>query len=1043
LPSGDSNLLAAGSYNGNPAWSLRMARHLSFVIGHLSFVCVGLLLVLSTFDLRPSTFAAEVASPLSPADAQKQFVLADTTLAIELAAAEPEVIDPVAIRFDEDGRMWVAEMRDYPLGPPDADASGGRHTSHIRVLEDRDGDGRFETATTFADKLSFVTGLQPWKGGVFVTLAGAVVYMKDTDGDGRCDLDETWYEGFAEQNTQLRANHPRLALDNHIYVANGLRGGKIVNRRLADQPVIDISGMDFRFDPLTGQAEAVSGNGQFGLCFDDWGNRFTCSNRNPVRHVVIEDRYLRASPGVTVPSVMHDVAAFAENSRIFPISRAWTTSNLHAGQFTAACGVYIYRGDLLPAEFKSNAFTCDPTGNLIHREIMQPAGPTFTSKPAYDGKEFLASPDEWFRPVNMELGPDGALYVVDMYRCVIEHPDFVPDELKKRPDLRLGDDRGRIWRIVAKVRPAGPAGPAPETTRERANTTNPKRQRGSPAESLSTASSADLVELLAHPNAWQRETAQRLLIEREWRPVGTALSKVAQECPLPQARVHAWVLLQALGQFDESVWRKAFADSNPHVRKSSLKLVESQSTMVVLPLLSAALHDEDPGVRFQARLLGALAMPNATNRMSLDHGLDGIVEADTEDIWLRRGVVLFLGPQGCGEFIGKLLGTPSLRRSSSSTFAQFAAELAELGAGSEGGLAREFSLKTASLLQKNPALGLPALQGALRGLARNRVALTETLSREKLAELRQDIVKLATDSTKQTERRRSAVDLLGFLPDAVDVLIPLVQRDQDQSIRTAAITALARQPGAEHWQPLIDGFASDTPAARRAILEGLLSNRDRTKLLLDAIEAGQIKPSELDVAHTKRLTESRDGTIKERAGKLFAAATPAERAQALAEYQVTLEMKADAQRGSAIFEKHCAACHKIGTLGVNVAPDISDSRTKTAAQLLGDIILPNRAIDNNYLGYSVRLADGEVAAGILTSETGTSITLRQQGGKDLVLARSEIAELKSSGVSLMPEGMERQIPPQDMADLISFIKNWRYLDGKTPLTTPADSSTPK
>ena len=167
-----------------------------------------------------------------------------------------------------------------------------------------------------------------------------------------------------------------------------------------------------------------------------------------MRHVVIEDRYLKANPDVTVPAVMHDVAAWGEQSRIFPISRAWTTSNLHAGQFTAACGVYIYRGDLLPAEFKGNAFTCDPTGNLIHREIMQPAGPTFTSKPAYEGKEFLASPDEWFRPVNMELGPDGALYVVDMYRCVIEHPDFVPDELKRRPDQRLGDDRGRIWRIV-------------------------------------------------------------------------------------------------------------------------------------------------------------------------------------------------------------------------------------------------------------------------------------------------------------------------------------------------------------------------------------------------------------------------------------------------------------------------------------------------------------------------------------------------------------------------------------------------------------------
>jgi putative heme-binding domain-containing protein len=145
-------------------------------------------------------------------------------------------------------------------------------------------------------------------------------------------------------------------------------------------------------------------------------------------------------------------------------------------------------------------------------------------------------------------------------------------------------------------------------------------------------------------------------------------------------------------------------------------------------------------------------------------------------------------------------------------------------------------------------------------------------------------------------------------------------------------------------------------------------------------------------------------------------------------------MAADAKRGQVVFEKICAACHRISGVGVNVAPDISDSRTKKLDQLLTDILQPNRAIDNNYLGYTVRLLDGTVLTGILTTETATSITLRQQGGKDAVLARSEIDELRSSGVSLMPEGLEKQIPPQEMADLLSFIKNWRYLDGRTPLS---------
>src|SRR4029453_16042541 len=172
--------------------------------------------------------------------------------------------------------------------------------------------------------------------------------------------------------------------------------------------------------------------------------------------------------------------------------------------------------------------------------------------------------------------------------------------------------------------------------------------------------------------------------------------------------------------------------------------------------------------------------------------------------------------------------------------------------------------------------------------------------------------------------------------------------------------------------------------------------------------------NELDLQQAKRLTDSRDKTLKERAAKLFASATPADRAKALADYQPVLKMTGDAKKGQVIFEKNCAVCHRIAGIGVNVAPDISDSRTKKLEQLLGDILQPNRAIDNNYLGYNVRLQDGTVLAGILTAETATSITLRQQGGKDAVLSRSEIDELRSTGQSLMPEGLERQIPPPAM-----------------------------
>jgi putative membrane-bound dehydrogenase-like protein len=981
-----------------------------------SLAAACLTFVASLLILPPACMASDdVDSPLSPDEAQKSFRLADDALRIELAAAEPDVVDPIAIRFDEDGRMWVVEMRDYPLGPP----AGGRPLSRIRVLEDKNGDGRFETATTFADGLSFVTGLQPWNGGVFVTLSGAVVYMKDTTGDGRADFDETWYEGFAEQNSQLRANHPRLALDNWIYVANGLRGGKVFNRKLKDQSPIDISGMDFRFDPLTGKAEAVSGNGQFGLCFDDWGNRFNCSNRNPVRHVVIEDRYLKASPGVTVPTVMHDVAAHGEASRIFPISRAWTTSNLHAGQFTAACGVYIYRGDVLPAEYRGNVFTCEPTGNLIHREIIEPAGPTFTSQPAYSDKDFLASPDEWFRPVNMELGPDGALYVVDMYRCVIEHPDWVPDELKRRPDTRFGDDRGRIWRIVP------------------ADNTNPTRQRAVP---LSNATAEDLARLLEHPNAWQRETAQRLLLQRQWSGIAPKLQDLAASSQLAQGRLHAIWTLQGIGCLAPDNIRRALEDTTPLVRRQAVTLAEL-TPHVGDRLRAKAIQDihfdSDAGVRFQAMLNSSLTSELADEEWELERAERMAVRArrDADDPWLRAAMRMHLGPRESLPLVRRLLSEKGARPPSAGEI-MLVRELAESWRPDQDGNVVSGIVQAAVAALEQPygvQNAVAALNALARAMARQRSSLEQLAEPAALSALQSKLEALIASKSPAVVVPE-AISLIAYLPNSGDVLVTLSRQDEDQSIRVAAISALARLGGGRGWKDLLEAFAAETPAIRRAIVDGLLANTERTNLLLDAIEAGRLKPSELDVSHVNRLTGHRDATIKQRAGKLLAAATPQDRAQALADYQPVLQMNGDAKRGQVVFEKNCAACHRIGEVGVNVAPDISDSRTKTAAQLLTDIVQPNRAIDNNYLGYTVRLADGIIETGILTAETATSITLRQQGGKEVVIPRSEIDELKSTGVSLMPEGLERQIPPQDMADLIAFVKHWRYLDGRTPLS---------
>ena len=456
--------------------------------------------------------------------------------------------------------------------------------------------------------------------------------MKDTDGDGKADVEETWFTGFSEQNPQLRANHPTFALDNRVYIANGLRGGEVVARKSdwsrGAKPV-SISGRDFCFDPLRGAYSAVSGVGQFGTTFDDFGNRFVCSNRNPCQHVVLSDSDIARTPWAAVASVMQDVSPPGEASHVYSLTRAWTTSTLHAGQFTAACGVTIYRGDLLGDAYYGNSFTCEPTANLIHRDALAAQGATFRSKTADAGADFLASRDEWFRPVNLANGPDGGLYVVDMYRAVIEHPEWVPDELKHRPDERYGDDRGRIYRIV----------PA-----------NFHRTRQSHDRcSLAGASTSALVSLLDDASSWHRETAARLLYERQDKSARTALELLAARGARPQGRVLALFALDGLGELSPDVVLKAMTDADSSVRAAGVQL--GKRWLTAHPPVRAKLFqmaESEPAGRVTSRSHWALG--DVIGNTAAVAALARVAATEREDEWTRRAVATSLGHSGPAVF---------------------------------------------------------------------------------------------------------------------------------------------------------------------------------------------------------------------------------------------------------------------------------------------------------------------------------------------------------------------------------------------------------
>jgi len=935
------------------------------------------------------------ASPVSPEESLAHFVV-EPGLSVELAASEPQVVDPVAVRFDEHGQMWVVEMGDYPLGPQ----SGEPPRSRISVLRDSDGDGLFESSTVFADNLLFATGVQPWRGGAFVTMAGEVAYMKDVDGDGRADLRETWFTGFAQKNSQLRANHPRLALDNHIYIANGLRGGKIVDARHPERPAVSISGMDFRFDPWTGACEAVSGVGQFGLAFDDFGNRFVCTNRNPCIHVVLENRYLQRNPLVAVPAVAHDVALSGAESRVFPLARSWTTSNLHAGQFTAACGLEIFRGDALGPEYYGNLLVCEPTAHLVQRQIMTPRGVTFEARAVHDGKEFLASRDPWFSPVNLETGPDGALYVVDMYRAVIEHPDWAPDELKNRPDQMLGNDRGRIYRIVASGR---------------AREHRLPRAASGPTE--------DLVRDLNEANAWRRETAARLLLERQDKASIAGLRRLLKSGEATIPKIHAAWLLIGLGAADAALFKDLLETNDPRLLEQAILASDSlalESPTLRQRIVERANH-EDARVRFAALLVGARVL----------HDFHRPV-----DEWERDALLIATGSRG-GEVLADALSNPAISSANMQRSRTLIVGLSRIAAAA--GSERQTQAAIAALLkhQSYCRAGLTSFftEAIRRGATFDEIA-SQFDSNEKNALTREfaDAQSVFADPGRPNDERCEALQLAALTAGATERIARIAADDPSPQVRIAAIRALTAKPDLEAWRSLLSNLADEPPLIRAEIVQGALARPDRAALVLDEIAASRVKPSELGAAQIDQFLKHADAEIQTRAQQLVASALPADRRQALADYQVVLTMTGDAQRGRDVFGQRCASCHRVGEVGVNVAPDISDSREKTAEQLLTDILQPNRAIDANYFSYTVFTADGLSHTGVLAAETGVSITLNLPEGKSLTLRRDEIEELRADGVSLMPEGLERDIPPQAMADVIAYIKGWRYLDKLTPLS---------
>ena len=979
----------------------------------------GLSIVLLAFGFPPSRcladdLAAELPriKPLDPEAALRSFQV-HPGFKLEAAATEPLVTDPVSACYDADGRLYVVEMRGYPY-PEDSP------TGSVRRLEDTDGDGRFDRSTIFVPGLSWPTGVVPYDGGVFIAVAPEILYAKDTDGDGVADIKKAMFRGFETQNVQGLFNGLLWGPDGWIYGVASSNGGVITNLTRPDVKPVSIRGRDFRFKPDGSAFEAISGGGQFGHSFDDWGHRFTCMNSNHIRQVVLPSWYLERNPSLATSKVVDDIAEEGPAGPVFRISPAepWRVvrtrqraadpvmsrrlppSELVAiGFFTSATGLTIYRGDAFPPEYRGNAFIGDVGGNLVHRKTLSRQGAAFGARRADEKVEFLASTDNWFRPVNFANTPDGTLLILDMYRETIEHPFSIPEPIKKHLDLTSGKDLGRLYNLVPE------AGYRHRTPR------------------LGTAKDSELVATLADPAAWWREAAQRLLIERNAEGAVPALKAMARDRPTPLGRVHALWTLQVLGALGVDDLLPALDDPEPGVREQAAKLSErhlGEGSPAIGPLLAMA-RDPDPMVRLQVaftlgglatgdgRALGALAAI-----AKLDAGDRRTRAAVLSSVPGRSAALLARLAEGSPGFFGRPEGRPWLE------------DLLVLVGMEKDPMAVRAVLARFSGPDSNPAIIREALLGLGTGLKRSGSSLREALRGPTVPELDAAFARAAVvaEADGPVAARVESIGLLGFGPlDQALATIPgRLEAREPTEVQLAAIQALKDIPDRRVGTLILGHWKGLSPSVRREAIEALFARPEHLDTLLGALEARTLNASDLEPPRRKQLLAHPIESVRGRAEALLKGSSRPDRNAVVAAFRPALSMAGDREKGKAVFGKACATCHRAEGQGVEIGPNFATVTGRTPEDLLVHILDPNREISPNYLNYSVETVDGLSLTGLIAEESATAVTLKRAGGATDVVPRNRIESIASTGLSLMPEGLETGLEPKDLADLIAYIR---------------------
>jgi putative membrane-bound dehydrogenase-like protein len=954
--------------------------------------------------------AASVAKPLEPVEALKSFEL-HPDFRIELVASEPLVQDPVAMAFDENGVLFVVEYPEFNHYRIPREA---QRTGRVRRLQDTNGDGRFDKATVFVE-VPFATAVICYKSGVFVAAPPDILYCRDDDGDGIADEKRVVLTGFGRDFAGGGLlNSFRWGIDNRIHMATGFAGGRVRRPEQLDAEAVDIRGRGVILDPQTLEFELTSGGGQHGLAMDDQGRKFLCSNVYPLQQLLYADRYTTRNPFFAPPAPARDINAenpLALLNRISPLE-PWRIARSRiaadgerkdgeearsGGVFTSASGITMYRGDAFPEDFYGNLFVGEVANNLVYRAKLEHRGIQLAALRADADGEFLASSDSWFRPVQFANGPDGALYVVDMYRQLIEGAAFVPQNELRTLDPSLGTNHGRIYRIV------------------------PRNHRIRPWPRLGKLNSHELVRLLAHPNGWHRDTAARLLSERQDPAAIDPLTETARNSDAPQARLLALSALRTLDALRNDLLISSLEDSSPRVRERAIQLAElsAEDSAPLREALFSRVADPDIRVRFQlAFSLGQLRGPQR------NAALAELARQNAENSLLLMAVQSSLVSGGGDVFAQLAMDRPSIAKKS---IRQLLLDLAaQIGLrGDSASIAAV--LQTLSTIDADDPDFAQAIQRSLFARVRReelrrltKVGSTQLMFEQLVTQARQTV----QDDAQPIDRRVEAVRTLGlaeFDTELQRLFHRLLGPGQPVPMQLAICETVAGFDQLRVADLLLDRWPQMTPSVRRTTIDTLLSRPAWTNRLLDAVAAKVVSPGDVDRARIQWLLTQTDEATAARLRKLFSVDRDAGRETVIANYQSSLDTAGDSARGRKVYARVCAACHKRGDLGKAIGPPLNDTSRRSAQTLLVEILAPNRQLKPLFQNYVLQTIDGRVYTGMISEETSNAVTLQQADGTNRQVLRIEIEKLKSTGVSFMPEGLEKSINKQAMADLLIYL----------------------